>query len=241
MKEKILVLVKAAPTWSRSLRQYQVCTAGVNEDGEWRRLYPFPETIMHGKDIRTWDFIEVETEDPTHDPRQESRKINFRTLKKAGRFEGREERREVLNELTENSLNYPLEEKRSLALVKPEIVSFSVIKNPKPDILQLTLDGEPFRYNIYGDVDLIYRWNCEEPCEFCSNQPHRMKCLDWGAHVLYKRYDDEEVAKEKVTDMCYHRMKDVYDSWFALGTHSMRPWRRWMIVGLLWMKKSDNI
>jgi len=35
-------------------------------------------------------------------------------------------------------------------------------------------------------------------------------------------------------------MKYDYDSWFALGTHSRRPWSKWMVVGLLWMKKKNN-
>jgi len=239
MKEKILVLVKAAPTWSKKLHQYQVCTAGVTEDGEWRRLYPFPESIMHGRDIHLWDIIEVDTEDPTRDIRQESRKINFRTLKKIDSLEDRDERRAFLNGLTEHSLEYPMEEKRSLTLVKPDIKKFNVIDNPDSKFTQLTLNGKPFDYNIYGEVDLVYRWNCQELCRFCSNQPHRMKCLDWGAHVLYKRYEDKAEAKVKVTDMCYRRMKDEFDTWFALGTHSMRPYKRWMIVGLLWMKKGE--
>jgi hypothetical protein len=37
--------------------------------------------------------------------------------------------------------------------------------------------------------------------------------------------------------MCYYRMKYDYDTWFAWGTHRKRPWKRWMIVGLLWIKK----
>lgn len=239
MKEKILVLVKAAPTWSRKYRRYQVCTAGIDEYGNWRRLYPFPESIMQREDVRVWDIIEVETEAATQDPRNESRKIRIQTLEKVDRLEGRKNRRKFLNSITEPCLNSALDEKRSLALVKPNIINFEIKKNPKPEITQLTLEGKPFSFNIYGDVDLIYRWECQEPCEFCVNQPHRMKCLDWGANVLYKRYDDEEEAREKVTDMCLHRMRDVFDTWFALGTHSRRPWRRWMIVGLLWMKAPE--
>lgn len=32
-------------------------------------------------------------------------------------------------------------------------------------------------------------------------------------------------------------MKYDNDTWFVLGTTRQRPWRRWMVVGLLWMKK----
>ena len=65
-----------------------------------------------------------------------------------------------------------------------------------------------------------------------------MECFDWGANILWKRYPDKEVAKQKVTEMCYNNMKEKYDSWFALGTHSQWPFSKWMIVSLLWMKKA---
>jgi hypothetical protein len=67
-----------------------------------------------------------------------------------------------------------------------------------------------------------------------------MQCFDWGANVLYRKYSDPDKAREKTTDMCYNRMKNEFDTWFVLGTHSKRPWKKWMIVGLLWMKKQNQ-
>lgn len=60
-----------------------------------------------------------------------------------------------------------------------------------------------------------------------------------GANILWKRYrDNKDEAKEKVTEMCFYKMKEKYDSWFALGTHSEWPFSKWMIISLLWMKKA---
>ncbi|MDF1814754.1 MAG: hypothetical protein P1V20_21290, partial [Verrucomicrobiales bacterium] len=39
MKERILITVKTYPTLSTKYAEL-VCTAGVNENGEWRRIYP---------------------------------------------------------------------------------------------------------------------------------------------------------------------------------------------------------
>ena len=39
MKERILITVKTYPTLSLKYAEL-VCTAGVNERGEWRRIYP---------------------------------------------------------------------------------------------------------------------------------------------------------------------------------------------------------
>lgn len=235
-REKVLVLVKAAPTWSKKYREHEVCTAGVTEDLEWRRLYPFSEEVMHDKNISVWDWIEVNTSDPSKDIRIESRKIDDKSIEKVGRIEKREKRRNVIERLSENSLNYPMEEKRSLTIIKPVIEDFFIKERPSTSV-QLTLEGKPFIMNPYADVGLFYRWSCPEPCDYCDDRTHRMECFDWGANVLYKKYKDPIEAKEKVTDMCYRRMKEEFDSWFALGTHSQRPFKRWMIVGLLWMKK----
>lgn len=237
MKETVTILVKAAPTWSTKYKEYEVCTAGVTPEGAWRRLYPFPEDVFHDENIKLWDIINIETSVPSNDIRSESRKIDYTMIENIGRINTREEKRRLLDDITESSLQDSLNSKRSLCLVKPNIVSFAVEPNRDP-MVQFTLDGKPFIKNPYADVDLIYRWTCEDSCEFCEGQPHRMKCFDWGAHVLYKRYPDPVEAVEKVTDMCLTRMRDEFDTWFVLGTHSQRPFRRWMIVGLLWMKKN---
>lgn len=61
---------------------------------------------------------------------------------------------------------------------------------------------------------------------FNMNRPHKMECFDWGANYLYRRHPDEKEAREKVRDMCYRKMKAVYDTWFALGTHSNYPFSK---------------
>lgn len=238
-REQITILVKAAPNWSMKYKEYQICTAGITKDTEWRRLYPFPEDVMLKKDVRLWDLIDVETSTPSDDPRTESRKIKDESIKKIGRIDDREERRDLLNSISERSLEYPMEEKRSMTVVKPIIDDF-FIQEKAPEFIQIGLNGKPFKRSPYGDIGLFYRWRCPKPCRYCTDRSHQMQCFDWGANVLYRRYKDEEVAKVKVKNMCYYRMKYDFDTWFALGTHSRRPWKRWMIVGLLWMKKEPK-
>lgn len=236
-KESILILAEAAPTWSNKYRSYLVCTGGVSKTNGWRRLYPMPLDSVQSK-IHRWDIIEVETTKPEHDPRIESRKINPDSIVNRGKaLENREEQRIFLNNLSEASLDISIKEKRSMTLIKPEILDFH-IKERKGETIQLTLNGKPFRKQPYGDVGLIYEWRCPTPCQVCRKRPHHMECFDWGANILWKRYEkDKEKAIEKVTEMCYWKMKEKFDVWFLLGTHSRYPFSKWMIVGLLWMKK----
>ncbi len=41
MKQEILILAKTYPTFSQKYFEL-VCTAGINTQGEWRRIYPIP-------------------------------------------------------------------------------------------------------------------------------------------------------------------------------------------------------
>jgi len=236
-KESILVLVEAAPNWSQKYRSYLVCTAGVSQTNSWRRLYPMPLDYVLGR-IHRWDLIEVETAKPDRDPRVESRKIKPSSIVNHGKaLKDREEQRAFLNNLSEESLDEPISDKRSVTLIKPKIIDFRIVER-KSGSLQLTLNGKVFKKQPYGNVQLIYKWRCQKPCQVCSKRPHIMECFDWGANILWKRYErNKEEAIEKVTEMCYWNMKEKFDVWFALGTHSRRPFSKWMIIGILWMKK----
>ena len=75
MKEKILITVKTYPTLSRKYAEL-VCTAGVNESGEWRRIYPMRfRRLLDGQKYRKFQWIEAEIEKSCTDHRPESYKI----------------------------------------------------------------------------------------------------------------------------------------------------------------------
>lgn len=239
VKESILVLVKAAPNWSKKHKTYEICTAGVSETNGWRRLYPFPEINMIKKGVRVWDIIQVETTGPSDDVRPESRRIKPESIVVIDGIQDRKERRKILDKLSEPSLENALNEKRTLTLIKPKIEVFNIKKRP-PEPKQATLEGGVFRLHPYGDIGLYYQWSCPKPCRYCKGKFHNMACFDWGANYLYKKYTDEKEAMAKVKQKCYYEMKYDNETWFALGTHSRRPWKKWMIVGLLWMKKQTS-
>lgn len=242
-KESILVLVKATPNWSTKYRRYVICTAGMSEDGGWRRLFPMSWNAIRKNNIKVWDLIQVETASPTGDPRPESRKIRNESVKNMGcLIRDREERRNYLCKITDAFLEDPMKQKRTMALIKPLILGFDIEKREEA-IDQATLYGGIFKKRPYADVGLYYRFKCSETgCDVCQQvgKFHRMECFDWGANVLYRRYDDEKEAMEKTRDMCFTRMKFDFDTWFALGTHSRYPFLSWMVVGLLWMKKKEG-
>jgi len=75
MKEKILITVKTYPTLSRKYAEL-ICTAGVNEWGEWRRIYPVRfRLLIDEQKYRKFQWIEAEIEKSPIDRRPESYKI----------------------------------------------------------------------------------------------------------------------------------------------------------------------
>jgi len=73
VKENILVLVRATLELSKG-HGHLVCVAGINEDNQWRRLYPFKFSYKEKLiDFRKKDNIEVFLTDPDNDKRKEKK------------------------------------------------------------------------------------------------------------------------------------------------------------------------
>ncbi len=75
MKEKVFVLVKTYPTLSTKYFEL-VCTAGINEKGEWRRIYPIPfRQLNEIEKYKKYQWIEVDIKKDNSDNRPESFKL----------------------------------------------------------------------------------------------------------------------------------------------------------------------
>ena len=77
MREKILITVKTYPVLSRKYAEL-VCTAGVNEAGEWRRIYPIQFRQLREADkYKKYQWVEAELIRSSNDSRPESRQIDY--------------------------------------------------------------------------------------------------------------------------------------------------------------------
>lgn len=75
MKENILITVKTYPVLSRKYAEL-VCTAGVNDSGEWRRIYPIRFRQLHeNKKYKKYQWITAEITKSDTDKRPETYKI----------------------------------------------------------------------------------------------------------------------------------------------------------------------
>jgi len=129
VKERVIVLAKTYPELS-SKHGPIVCVAGVNEYGEWRRLYPIPFKIWvddRYTNIRfsKWDVIEVDVSEkpPPHDRRFESRRVlSWESIRVVEHIDDWSRRLTIIDELLDPDVETLVNSGRSLGVIKPKHV-----------------------------------------------------------------------------------------------------------------------
>lgn len=251
MKEKLLVLAKAAPEASKKYQEI-VCVAGITDKGEWRRIYPIPWDISWKNNAsrfrkKTWIEYEVESDKPS-DHRTESRKIKFETIKPLHEASFREienilrPRLQTIEEIETKGIRM-----QSLGVIEPkEIVDFLPSNNPHYIKLttmgrQKDLLGQPAMKLKPPRFKYSYKFKDDK-----DGRIHELLCEDWEAAELYRncekrrlegKYPDEKTVHEKVrTKMLKQIIKNDH-TYFIIGSHYRFP--TYMLVGVIYPKKGD--
>ncbi len=251
MKERLLVLAKAAPEIS-SKYEHLICVAGITDKGEWRRIYPIPWSVFwktSGQNFKKKTWIEYELKDDApSDHRHGSRKITFETitpLREAtfAEIEGLlKARLTCIEELEQKGPKI-----QSLGVVEPtQILDFAPTTNQHYEALvtksaQTTLLGEKavkldipkykYRYIFKDDMD---------------GRIHENLCEDWEVGELYRKceeyrkegkYKDENEVHQKVKEKMLGAITKNKRVYFIVGSHYRFP--TYMIVGVIYPRKGD--
>lgn len=234
MKEQILVLVRATPEQSRR-HDHLVCVAGINENNQWGRLYPFRFSYGEGLiDFRKKDTIEVTLANPDNDKRKESRKVIYHQNLNS-RLTDEEVRERILPLVS--SIEKLSEENASLGVIRPELEGIDVTVN-STDIYD-----EQTYFSIAGDylerrervkmpVELRYRFRCRDEPE-CKG--HNIILIDWElnelARKVMQREKDLKAIEEKIKAKFFDFMEER-DLYFFMGTHFR--FGSWLIIGIFY-------
>ncbi|MBN2122520.1 hypothetical protein JW721_05725 [Candidatus Micrarchaeota archaeon] len=254
MREKLLVLAKAAPEASRKYEEL-VCVAGITDKGEWRRVYPVPWEVFWGSSgkkfkKKQWIEYELEGEGPS-DYRPESRKIKPASIKVLGEAKFSEIERLLEARLTTiEDLMASGAKNVSLGVVKPEILGFAPMDNAQyRKVLEMgkqtTLEGgkayrlEPPEYK--------YQYTFKDVPK--EKRPHNMLCEDWELERLYsgckKRFEDGkypsmEVVHQKVGEKMFSGERSITKYghvYFVVGTHFR--FGTYLVIGVVYPRKAD--
>jgi len=227
MTEKILITVKTYPTLSKKYAEL-VCTAGVTENGEWRRLYPVRfRQLYDEKKYSKYQWVEAEIEKSTSDSRPESYKIKANSLNPIGsplptenfwraRREAFVEKVEVFDNL-ESLIKKAHRNKLSLAIFQPSrFLNFTaelVEREWESDKLA-DLEKQKLQLHLFKDEETVAReleivqklpYKFSYQFEDCCGKKSKLMIEDWEIGALYwnclrNNDNDELAALEKVKE-----------------------------------------
>jgi hypothetical protein len=261
MNKKVLITVKTYPNPSKNYNE-TVCTAGVDEEGNWLRIYPV--RFRHrafSEQYKKWDWLTIDIEKNDKDFRIEShRPVDIdQEIQIVGHIDSSDwdYRKELLVKNVYYSMqslideSYDQSKNISIAVFKAKEIKrvfceavekdWSDEEKAKMSQLDIFVDREinPLRKLPYAfgfefiDID---------------DSTSRMRILDWEIGQLYWNcYDkdqDEANACAKVLEKLNWLYKDR-DLYLILGTtleyHRMKAPNPFTIIGLFYPPKDEQI
>lgn len=207
--ERILILAKTYPSPSAKYVETS-CVAGINEQGQLRRLYPVPfRLIEEGKQFKKWQWITARVRKSNDDHRPESHRIFVDTIECDAEPLSTKNQWEArwpwINRLPTFKCFNHIDERRlktndSLALLHPKRILRLKIKparNPDwTDDERAKLLQEQMQGNLFDQIeaerqikelkkipfDFYYTYVCDTPD---GDVEERHKIVDWEAGALY--------------------------------------------------------
>lgn len=257
VRETITVVAKTYPECSKKYGCL-VCTAGINEQGAWRRLYPIPWALFWGGKApklgyKKFDIISIPVRRASHDHRMESYTVNPFTIEEKLKIEGHikewEDRRKIVEPYVDPNLEILRDSERSLGIIKPKIIHDFLQKDRQrlrdPDEVLTIEKIEQAQQLLLPNIEpellqksrtppeslpwIGYSFLCQGP----NCKGHEMMCIDWEIQQLFRRYRNKgEAGFVKVRDKAMMAERDLH---FVVGT----TWRfpSWMIIGLFYPPK----
>ena len=265
MKEKIWIVVKTYPTFSKKYFEL-VCTAGINEKGEWRRLYPIP--FRQKKQIekyKKYQWIEASIERNTSDPRPESYKLKGEisiTSLPLDTKNNWEKRKRILEKVPifqnkEALIKKAHKNELSLAVFKPaQIRGFAYEATERDwsqDILK-RIEEENSQLPLFQDfkkeIQLIKKLPYKFFYTFVDNNGKESSLMieDWEIGALYwnclkRHHNDEQKAVIDVKNK-YEGFISKNEILLFLGTtkefHIRKSKNPFVIIGVFYPPKPEN-
>ena len=248
--QKILVIAKAYPEIS-SRNGEIVCTAGVTEKGEWRRIFPVPFRDLAPKSkFEKWQWISVLAAKHS-DPRPESYRIQPDSIKVLNKLDSAKHldlRKRFIKPGVFRSLHDIENKKLTLGAFRPKDVKGLIIarnnkvRTPKQTavILQPSLFTKDKSILKEKTLDFTYIFTCDD--ESCPKD-HKLRMIDWEIYGTYfnflRQYSSEEQAIKALKDKWLNYFFEKRHTYFIAGTH--RRFKTWMLIGYFSLGLHDSL
>ncbi len=235
-----IILVKASPQVGKKHGE-TVCCTGVNDAGEWARLYPVTfRTLDQARQFRRWDRIRFKWQKPKDDPRPESLRVDHQSVEIIGELKQRE-RLNFLSRIEVTSINKVKAEGKTLALLRPRDPKFSIEKKTDAVLAEEKKRFAEFaaQADLFNSSPLIPY----EPCSYLFKYSYvtddgdrEGTCQDWETDATFYNWS-RHYGEAKALEHMRRVFGDEYPRKgmaFAMGTHSLYP-DTWLINGIIRM------
>jgi len=264
MRKKILIVVKTYPTRSKKYKEL-VCTAGLDEEGNWYRIYPIPtKSLKEYKGLKKYTWIDAQVSKDKSDYRIESHKINISTIKTLNTIDTSKNwqfrkdivfKSKVYDDVNQIISLANKENKLSLCLFKPK--KFLSIYFETKNINEPTQEEKNAYIN--ANLNLFEHESCEVEFNAMPSVPYsfkllfedtnaqtsKMSILDWEISQLYWNLCNsgkcEKEIKQGIKDKL-NWMIETRDLYLILGTmKQMHGWTSnpFTIIGLFYPPKEN--
>ena len=234
--DDLIVLGRACPEPLKDGR-VTVCLAGWSEKQGFIRIYPTrTDTKCH-----TWDVIRLEVERNERDNRKESWKIvgskgEWETLSEKieviGRVEKRDERRNIIGNLTDSCVNVINGERRSLGIIKPaEVLGKYFADNAGyGQLMQMGLPGMTELDSVKVKRDFPHEPRIRYRCPECQTEQgyHDQQILEWGFYEWFRKEPDK---KDQVWENAQFDRDDI-DIYLLVGNQAAHR-TSFMVISVL--------
>lgn len=260
--KKILILVKTYPSISKKYTEL-VCTAGMDEEGKWYRLYPIPfRKLNDDQQYPKYGWVEARMYKSSDAPRLESYKVDFEKIKLLEQIEASDWGRKsntVLKQEVYNNLSKLIEESNStnmsLAVFKPtKIIDFIWEKDDREYSKErlAAIEAERKQLDLFsnGEDDDVFKIVDKLPYKFSyifediNGKQSTLMIEDWEVGAAFwnwkNYYKSEEIALQKIKEKFFDNFAKKKDLYFFLGT--TRQYHGWaknpfIIIGLFPLPK----
>ena len=265
-KRKVLITVKTYPSISVKYDEL-VCTAGIDENGNWVRIYPIPfRKLDYNKQYQKYHWIEIDLVKNTSDFRPESYRPRNIDAEDVITFHGRlgternwkERKRLVLKNVYYDITKLITEAKTegkhtSLAVFKPTFIKDFIYKpcsrewndKQKAALQQQSLFEEKRNFEVVRKLPYKFSYIFSD----INGRECTLMNEDWELGALFwnclERHDgDEKAACEDVKKKYYNDFAITKDLYFYLGTtkfNHLRAPNPFIIIGTFYPKKEQQL
>lgn len=243
--KEIFIVAITAPTASKKYGELS-CTAGIDRDGNWIRLYPVPLRRLESKGpkiYRKYQWIEAKVKKAgPNDKRPESMRCEFEQIKPLGKVDAKDnwaarkdivlhsktgvytDFQKLLNDADRSNIKVSLAVFKPTAIIKCTVEERDEEKIEEDIKKQKEIAASCSRDLFYEDEDFFpaepMRIDLKYTFSDCNGKKHTMSVIDWEAYSLSRNAYNEggiELAKKNV----YYKYGVEFlekDLYFILGT-----------------------